>query len=33
MGRLPHTNLPVSHAAKAKTGHLPLPEQSEQSPK
>ena len=26
MGRLPHTNLPMSHAAKAKIGHLPLPE-------
>ena len=26
MGRLPHTNLPMPHAAKAKIGHLPLPE-------
>ena len=26
MGRLPHTNLPMSHAAKAMIGHLPSPE-------
>ena len=26
MGRLPHTNLPMSHTAKAKIGHLPPPE-------
>ena len=25
MGRLPHRNLPMSHAAKAKIGHLPPP--------
>ena len=26
MGRLPHTNLPMSHTAKAKIGYLPPPE-------
>ena len=26
MGRLPHKNLPMSHTAKAKIGHLSLPE-------
>ena len=26
MDRLHHTNLPMSHAAKAKIGHLPPPE-------
>ena len=26
MGRLPHTNLPMSSAANAKIGNLPLPE-------